>query len=126
MALLKFKTRLYTSMQSAIEDLQNVMPQSVKEDLNESELLTALSTILAHILRGDVTEYRPLVDKLAPGRLMMMERLLDTVYTEELSRGGALQDLEGFRSWFALRKCTPEQLINWSLEELQEFPQIPD
>lgn len=126
MAFHKSKTRLRSTMQAAIEDLRNVMPTSLKEDLNESELQTALSTILAQILRGDVTEYRPLVDKLTPGRLLKMERLLGTVYTDDLSRGGALRDLEGLRSWFVIRKREPEQLIDRSLEELQEFPQVHD
>ncbi|RLN91820.1 hypothetical protein BBJ28_00005515 [Nothophytophthora sp. Chile5] len=112
MSLLRSATVLETTLLDLLPDLQACMPQTLEEDVNISDLLAVLSTILAHILRGDVSEHRPLVDRLAPGRLLMLERLLGTVYTDELSRGGALQDGEGFRSWFTVRKRTPEQPIN--------------
>ncbi|RLN51075.1 hypothetical protein BBJ28_00000750 [Nothophytophthora sp. Chile5] len=126
MALLRSATVLETTLPGPLPDLQACMPQTLEEDVNVSDLLAVLSTILAHILRGDVSEYRSLVDKLAPGRLLMLERLLGTVYTDELSRGGTLRDVDGFRSWFTVRKRTPEQPINRSLENLQEFPHVPD
>ncbi|ETP22898.1 hypothetical protein F441_03895 [Phytophthora nicotianae CJ01A1] len=98
LALLQSSGPQERSLPDLLQNLDALTPKDKREDLKRPELQNALSALLAFILCKNITEFRPLQAKLSNKRRRTMEGLFGEEYRQELSHGGHLQDLPGFRS----------------------------
>ena len=65
LALYNYEMIRHSSMQDAIEDLIECLPENKDDELDSPTITRVLSALLAHVLCVDFEEYRPLLDKLS-------------------------------------------------------------
>ncbi|KAK1935065.1 putative transposase [Phytophthora citrophthora] len=87
----------------------------------EENIVMLMSSILAHVLCGHVSEYRPLLKKLPGHRRRLLEAFFDAHTLDTLEPPYNRPD---FASWFSFQTQTNSINAPLTLHELEQFPHI--
>ncbi|KAL3668747.1 hypothetical protein V7S43_006046 [Phytophthora oleae] len=122
-AVFRWKTLAWKALLQLHKTSRSDLPDRLLElnTCKEEDVLTVLLSILAYVLHGHVSEYRPLMTKLSTRRRQYLDQAFNASSLNTLE---PLYNLPNFMSWFQFQTQANSVRSPRSLQELEVFSHV--